>query len=229
MTFEACIGVVIVVNAVLMAIEAELSLQGKGLMIWNMGYESLELLFTVIYVVELGLRLLAYGNVHVTLNFQGKMCQCKIPAALTNGWVQFDAIIILSGGLTHLAELWLATETGQAQLAGHTDFAQAPLFLRTLRLFRMVRAVRLLVQFQTLYLLVRGLLNSFQMMMSTVVLMVLLLFISSMVVVEFAGSFIWPRRRWRGSAQNICRHFQEILLGWLREKRSLHLSRVVNV
>jgi voltage-gated sodium channel len=178
--FDTIIGIIIMINSVLMGVEVRQRLAGNV----KLPFTALEMTFTVIYIIELSLRLYAYGLTQVKIPIFATYDKFKrphypykvtVPAALTNGWVQLDAFLVMISVVTLSAEIGLASLTG----------LQAPLFLRLLRLMRLLRAVRLLVQFQTLYLLVRGLLNSFGVIMSTLVLMMLLIYMSSMAVVEF--------------------------------------------
>jgi voltage-gated sodium channel len=176
--FDSVIGVIIVINAALMGMEVKEKLDGEV----TLPYESLELIFTAIYVVEISLRLYSYGWATVRIpigvtydKFKRPQYKykVKVPAALTDGWVQLDAILVVTAIMSLTAEIFFDHNV------------QTPLIMRLLRLFRLLRAVRLLVQFQTLYLLVRGLLNSVSVMLSTMVLMVLLVYIASLIITEF--------------------------------------------
>ena len=164
LAFENCVGVIILLNSALTGIEVEQRLSGsQPSSVSTLPFRELEIVFTMIYVIEFLLRMFAGGfmKVNIPINVKrewGKRDEYPysflMPAALVNEWVLFD------GFLVSVAIMALAAETFQ-NVTGVT-----PTFLRLLRLLRLLRALRPFIQFRTLYILVRGLLNSLSVMLS---------------------------------------------------------------
>jgi hypothetical protein len=124
---------VIVLNSITIGLQSESEL--LGLRPWF--FAMTENLFLVIYCGELGMR------------FYAQRLHC-----LQNGWVRFDLLLVGMGVLSS----WVVDPI-VASLGNDSDVKETlgPLMvLRVLRLFRLARAVRLLVQFKTLWMLVRG-------------------------------------------------------------------------
>jgi len=161
--FDAAMGCVILLNSIMIGLEAESELVNGDLRLFRV----FEQFFLVTYVVEIGLRLFAHRW-----------------ACLESGWVRFDAALVSLGVLSWLAERVIEGMSDQEGNAGLQD-AMAPLMvLRVLRLLRLARAVRLLVQFRMLWMLVRGLLSSAGTMWYTFVLMNLMLYLFACAAVE---------------------------------------------
>jgi Ca2+-binding EF-hand superfamily protein len=172
------VGLIILLNAALTGVEVEQRLSGNP----TLPFRQFEIVFTMIYVFELILRIVAGGfmKVNIPINVKrewGKRDEYPysflMPAALVNEWVLFD------GFLVSVSIMALAAETFQ-NITGVT-----PTFLRLLRLLRLLRALRPFIQFRTLYILVRGLLNSMSVMLSTIVITTLLLYIGGLAILEF--------------------------------------------
>lgn len=181
--FDMAVGVVILINSVTIGAEIGYTLPPASDI---SAFKAVEHVFLVCYVLELLLRFFVQG-VH----------------CLKNPWVQFDAVLVSLGVLTTwLIEPFLDTEGDGSKLG-------PIMVLRVFRLLRLVRAVRLLVQFQTLWLLVRGLLSSAGTMMSTFALIMLLLYIFACVAVEL----ITKEESWREDpvfADLVDEHFRSI-------------------
>lgn len=117
--------------------------------------EIAESCFLGIYTIELMLRFFAYGY-----------------TCLKDNWVKFDAFLVALGILDSWVLKAFQVELGPL------------LVLRALRLSRLARMFRLLVKFQTLWMLVRGLLNSAEMMLHTLFLLTFILYIFSAMGIE---------------------------------------------
>jgi voltage-gated sodium channel len=118
-------------------------------------FEFLEKIYMAVYCVELGLRFFAY----------------KL-TCLANPWVQFDAFLVA------ISFVSLAYESIGGGNLGPLNI------VKVLRLSRLVRALRLVVQFRMLWTLIRGLYNTIEVMAHTVFLVVLLLYLFACVGVE---------------------------------------------
>jgi len=158
--FDAIVGVVIVVNSIMMGVETTFELEGRD----TTFFSTLEYLFLAIYLCELGLRFFAHG------------CAC-----LKHPWVAFDFVLVCIGLVSHCV---IGPILASSQDESVKDSMAGLLVLRMLRLFRLARAVRLLVQFKTLWMLVRGLIGSASTIAYTFGLIVLILYIFAYMAME---------------------------------------------
>lgn len=110
----------------------------------------LEPIFLVIYLLELLLRFYAFRL-----------------SALKDNWIRFDLVMVVTGIVTD----WIVVP-----LAGNTSSVNFILVLRTARLLRLARAVRLMSRFKELWMLVRGLFHSATTMLHTVALLGIVLY-----------------------------------------------------
>lgn len=161
--FDALIGIVILVNSVTVGMQASFDLQGLNTDIFE---NVLEHVFLIIYTVELGMRFFTMGY------------KC-----LNNGWVVFDFVLVCMGILTTwiLVPILSAASNGEIQ---DIDGLAPLMVLRVLRILRLARSLRLVVQFQTLWMLVRGLLSSAGPIFYTFVLLLLMLYVFACMGVE---------------------------------------------
>ncbi|CAE8728814.1 unnamed protein product, partial [Polarella glacialis] len=152
--FEVAMGLFIVANCVSIGGEQTYRLNGDSTYVFYVA----EQVFLCIYIMELILRFCANG------------VRC-----LHDNWVKFDLFLVVSGILAN----WIIEPVmGRLQLIG-------PLMvLRTVRLCRLARTVKLLVKFRELWMLVRGLLNSASTMVYTMVLLVIIVYLFAAVGVE---------------------------------------------
>eukprot|EP00931_Biecheleriopsis_adriatica_P000311 TRINITY_DN10032_c0_g1_i1.p1 TRINITY_DN10032_c0_g1~~TRINITY_DN10032_c0_g1_i1.p1 ORF type:complete len:704 (+),score=134.05 TRINITY_DN10032_c0_g1_i1:44-2155(+) len=148
-TVDTLIGIVIMCNGITIGMEADINakipagcvIRGgqncvcenpaavcNGIPVW---VSVLEVFYFVIYLLELLARYFAQG--------------CS---ALKQPWVQFDTVLVSASVL----ELVLRIANVEAELL------QSVMLFRTLRLARLARTVRLMVQFATLWKLVQGML-----------------------------------------------------------------------
>jgi len=153
--FEHITGSLIMVNMIIIGIEAEISLQG-GKADWGM---QVERSFLAIYTVELVLRVMAYGT-----------------RSLRSPWMLLDLFLVILG----FVALVLAPLFRGSALDGFDKLMVA----RGLRLLRLARALRLSRRFKVVWRLVNGLLTAGGTMLSTTALISLTLFISGCVAVE---------------------------------------------
>lgn len=153
--FDCLICFVIVLNSISIGMEISADLKGED----TSAYKQLENLFLIIYVGELASRFSVYGL-----------------SCLTNPWVAFDFVLVVAGVMT----AWIIMP-----LSGSVPAGMGPLMvLRIMRLFRLARAVRLLVQFKTLWMLVCGLLYSLGTIFYTFLLMLLIIYVWACLGIE---------------------------------------------
>lgn len=158
--FDIAIGFVILLNSAMIGLESTYGLEGWETPIFH----RLEHVFLLVYSLELAARFYCYGL-----------------SCLKNGWVAFDFVLVTIG----LIAAYILSPL-LAYLDGEDDGGALGMLmvLRTLRLFRLARAVRLLAQFKVLWMLVRGLLSSAGTMAYVFVLMFLILYVFACVAVE---------------------------------------------
>ncbi|CAK0807949.1 unnamed protein product [Prorocentrum cordatum] len=162
--FDACIGVVILANAV--AIGAEQSFELAEIDISAFAY--LEHFFLTMYVLELFIRCVSTGG------------KC-----FSDNWVRFDAFLV---GTSVLCFWIIPPVMGNVQGMGMVSM------VRMLRLLRLARSVRLIKQFRELWMLVQGLLVSARTMVYTITLIVVILYLFSVVAVEVITKHHLARR-----------------------------------
>eukprot|EP00746_Dinoflagellata_sp_MGD_P142699 gnl/MRDRNA2_/MRDRNA2_75631_c0_seq1.p1 gnl/MRDRNA2_/MRDRNA2_75631_c0~~gnl/MRDRNA2_/MRDRNA2_75631_c0_seq1.p1 ORF type:complete len:768 (+),score=161.93 gnl/MRDRNA2_/MRDRNA2_75631_c0_seq1:86-2389(+) len=153
--FDAAVGVVIVLNSISIGLEMSYELEGKDTAL----LEMVEHVFLLVYMGELGMRFFCYG------------VYC-----LRNPWVAFDFVLVVTGVITS----WIIVP-----IVGSLPAGVGPLMiLRVMRLFRLARAIRLLVQFKVLWMLVSGLLGSVGTIMYTFCLVSLITYVWACVGIE---------------------------------------------
>lgn len=118
--------------------------------------EIIEFVFLAIYVLELALRVIVYG-----------------PLVLRSRMVKFDAFLVFCA-LLDVVMTYSMKNSPVSQM----------MLIRLLRLGRLARALRLLVQFQTLWQLVQGLFHSLGTLVWMFVLLAVLLYISAIAGLE---------------------------------------------
>lgn len=153
--FDYSMGAIIVVNSITIGTEQTLRLQG-GDTSW---VEMVEHFFLVVYTLELAMNLYVRGL-----------------WAFADNWIRFDLFLVISGVVTQ----WVLA-------AFDDDIVEAVGFLmvlRTARLMRLARTVRLLLRFKELWMLVRGLINSASTMLYTLLMLFIILYIFSCIAIE---------------------------------------------
>merc|ERR1719362_180416 len=161
--FDVAVGVVIVVNSLCMGLELSFEIES-----WDVEvFKILERIFLMIYIAELCLRFFAHG------------CAC-----LKSAWVMFDFVLVLMGVISMAIINPIVNNMDDESDGSVKDSMAGLLVLRMLRLFRLARALRLLVQFKTLFMLIRGLIGSAGTIAYTFSLILLILYVSSCMAAE---------------------------------------------
>lgn len=169
--FDTAIGVVIMVNGMTIGIQAQASAKIPlgcnsrcGCKIPNTvcfevpaWIDILEWFFLVVYCIELSLRFYVF----------------RLPVLRSN-WVRLDCFLVLSA----------IVDVVLAQVQFENEYLQQLMLVRMFRLARLARAVRLLVTFQTLWMLVQGLMHSILTLFWTFVMILTLIFIFAVLGME---------------------------------------------
>ncbi|OLP87261.1 Voltage-dependent T-type calcium channel subunit alpha-1H [Symbiodinium microadriaticum] len=159
--FEFGAGVIILLNLVTIGIEAQLSLHSGETYNGNFWPGGVERIFLAIYSIEALLRLVA-GGFMIFLDL----------------WFLLDVALVIVGLLALLIVPAVAGNSGDI------DGFERLLVVRGLRLFRLVRAWRMLRHFKIVWRLIYGLMNAGQTIISTTMLIMVSLFIFACVAVE---------------------------------------------
>jgi voltage-gated sodium channel len=161
--FDVLIGIVIVVNSVTIGLESTFELEQ-----WDTTFfRRIEHVYLFIYTAELLARFYAYGL-----------------SCMRSGWVVFDFILVTMGLFaTYMLDPLLKLSIFDLSDDGG-DAVGMLLVLRTFRLARLARTVRLLAQFKVLWMLVRGLLSSAGTMIYIFILFFLVLYVFACMGVE---------------------------------------------
>jgi len=155
--FDAFVGLIIAMNAVTVGLETQNAAQGRQSPAW---VEACEQAFLIVYAVELCMRIYAYRS-----------------KAMRSGWIQFDALLVMCGLIEFVVQDLILSGASQLELDKF-------IWLRILRLARLARSLRLFVQFHVLWLLVEGLIHSFNTICSTFLVIAVLLYIFAVVSLE---------------------------------------------
>jgi hypothetical protein len=160
--FDWVMGIVIIANSLTIGLQATAEVEKKSVKVYNI----MEHCFLSIYCGELMMRFFCMGK-----------------GCLKSGWVVFDLVLVGMGTISSwVIEPIILFAMSNEDGANET---LAPLMvLRVMRLLRLARSVRLLVQFKTLWMLVRGLLTSASTMFYTFMLMLLILYVFACVGIE---------------------------------------------
>eukprot|EP00933_Yihiella_yeosuensis_P004341 TRINITY_DN10870_c1_g1_i3.p1 TRINITY_DN10870_c1_g1~~TRINITY_DN10870_c1_g1_i3.p1 ORF type:complete len:586 (-),score=124.87 TRINITY_DN10870_c1_g1_i3:184-1941(-) len=168
--FDAIIGIVIMLNAFTIGLESQSkasrptgcndmcecpNTRCKTLPTWVLNADKI---FLGIYIIEISLRFGVYG----------------LPV-LKSHWVKFDAFLVISSVLDQLMQA----------MAVENQVVDQLMLVRAFRLARLARALRLMVQFQTLWRLVQGLMHSVGTLLWTFLLIMILIYILAIVGMEF--------------------------------------------
>jgi voltage-gated sodium channel len=152
--FDTFIGAVVILNAVCIGVEIQISIKGDvpgALRLMDIG-------FLCVYTFEMMLRIVAEGS-----------RMCTRPSFL------FDGALVITGIVAQMAELF-----------GSDGYAviEHLLIFRSLRIFRVVRAVRVLDFFHDLWKLFSGLLQSTRIVLAAFILIFLVMYIFACLGVE---------------------------------------------
>jgi hypothetical protein len=158
--FDIFISTVIVLNSIVIGVELSVQPSEESeTPETRLVFGVMENVFLIIYIVELACRFYACG----------KSC-------LRSSWVKFDVFIVLIGVIGN----WLIPSI--VLVAG--DAISKPTFLSIFRLARVARAVRLFVQFRTLWMLISGIISSIPTIINVFVVLLLVLFAFACLGVE---------------------------------------------
>jgi len=153
--FDVCIGAIIAMNAVTIGLETSMNRAGQEI---PPALHISEYVFLFVYTVEIALRFGALRR-----------------RALCNAWVMFDFLLVCCGFFDVTATFLFGPPV---ELLGNV------MLVRTLRLARLARVLRLMVRFRTLCLLVQGLLNSLMTLVWTCIIICILLFVFAVLGLE---------------------------------------------
>eukprot|EP00931_Biecheleriopsis_adriatica_P056918 TRINITY_DN33759_c0_g1_i1.p1 TRINITY_DN33759_c0_g1~~TRINITY_DN33759_c0_g1_i1.p1 ORF type:complete len:571 (-),score=96.62 TRINITY_DN33759_c0_g1_i1:21-1700(-) len=160
--FEPAVSIVIVVNAVLIGAETEMSIRAMQHEEYYARMEKVEWIFIALYTIESLIRCIALGR-----------------KLLKDRWFQFDLSILLFGYLGKVA--FASAAMRNSELAVLTE----QLFLvRIFRMLRLIRALRVLKLFRHMWLLVYGMLSSMETMMSTLGLLFLAIYVFACIGID---------------------------------------------
>jgi hypothetical protein len=169
--FDAFIGSVIFINTIMIGLECELSLDVEDFeKNYAQNFEYVEYVFLAIYIVELLLRVVVDG-LH----------------AFRSGWVKGDAFIVCGSLFEFFMNIYVRYIHGTISQMGSSAApvdVQILTIIRMGRIFRLIRAVRLFVQFRTLWMLIRGLIGCTTVMLHSCFVVALILYISAIVGME---------------------------------------------
>lgn len=155
--FDAFIGCIIVLDGLLLGVEAENNLD--PFITDKTWINVLAWIFKAIFAFEISLRFYAFG----------------VRQALMCSWIRFDAFLV-SCAVMDVVVGYIFKED--------QEMVDSMLVLRVFRLARLVRAARLMVQFRTLWLLISGLRASLQTVMWTWVLLLMISYIFAVLGME---------------------------------------------
>ncbi|CAE7242133.1 CACNA1B [Symbiodinium sp. CCMP2592] len=161
--FDSAVGVVIIANAVTIGLETHYaslecasgpSCESLRIPTWLSVVDNV---FFAIYVVEFGLRYYVYGWTVIKSN-----------------WIKFDVFLIVSSTIDLILR----------PIQFDSELLDQMMVVRMLRLARLARAVRLMVQFQTLWQLVQGLMHSLTTLLWTFLLIMILMYVFAILGME---------------------------------------------
>eukprot|EP00928_Gymnodinium_smaydae_P028660 TRINITY_DN21805_c0_g2_i1.p1 TRINITY_DN21805_c0_g2~~TRINITY_DN21805_c0_g2_i1.p1 ORF type:complete len:549 (+),score=76.83 TRINITY_DN21805_c0_g2_i1:73-1719(+) len=156
--FDRLLGILIVANAALIGLEAELTISGR-----DVGWINIaEVFFLAFYTLELLLKFFARGF-----------------GAFRDTWFRLDFVIVVFGLVAHTAS---ALKPEQAD--SRSAWWEQVMLIRMFRLMRLIRAFRMMKLFRSMWSLVYGLIDSFGTMLSTLSLLSVVLFMYSCVGIE---------------------------------------------
>mmetsp|Transcript_118524 Transcript_118524/g.340334 ORF Transcript_118524/g.340334 Transcript_118524/m.340334 type:complete len:801 (+) Transcript_118524:42-2444(+) len=168
--FDAAVGSVIVINAVTVGLDQQMRNEERAPSDPLVSALAIcEHIFLCVYVTELLMRFFVVG-----------------PGCFGDNWVKFDIVLVAMGVMNS----WILEPFVFAKGEG-----LGPLMvLRMGRLLRLARTVRLLVKFQVLWMLVRGLLTSASTMFYTLFLLIFILYLFGCVGFELITANVQQRR-----------------------------------
>mmetsp|Transcript_105101 Transcript_105101/g.208929 ORF Transcript_105101/g.208929 Transcript_105101/m.208929 type:complete len:578 (-) Transcript_105101:82-1815(-) len=165
--FDFSMGIVIAVNSIMIGFQSDFSIDHEANRQALDVFEMLDYIFLGIYVLELAFRFIGHGR-----------------RILEDPWIKFDVVLVTMGLVGAFMSFILAVLENQGEAQSVREHIESWTLLRILRLCRMVRAVRMLGKWQTLWRLVKGIQNGLETMASTVVMILFTLFVFACFGVE---------------------------------------------
>lgn len=163
--FDAAFTILIIINAIYIGIETDNNLDSDSA---AGGWFAGEIVFTLLFSVELGLRLLG-----LRLYF------------FRDAWNLFDFVLVVVGVIdTFILSIIRSVQTSEGKQDNSLDVFMA---MRVVRLLRLARIFRLLRFFKELWLLVAGVLNALRTLMWTWMFVLLIIYIFGLVATRMLG------------------------------------------
>ncbi|CAK0885015.1 unnamed protein product [Prorocentrum cordatum] len=157
--FDFGMGFVIILNALTIGAETSISRRGDNIPTY---LQIADFTFVVLYCIELAMWLYVLGK----------------QKALSNNWLKLDAAMVAAGLLNIFLTL---SRFGGDSAAAVVDKAN---MLKVIRLFRLAKTVRVIVQFRTLWMLVQGLMYAVMPMFWTAILMLVVCYMFAVMAME---------------------------------------------
>jgi len=157
--FDFGMGGIIITNAITIGLETSITRRGGEIPTYLL---VLEYTFLLAYLIELGLRIHAVG----------------LKRAFISNWVKFDAVMVFAAVLNFTITMSALGGDAAASVVDNVNM------LKMIRLFRLARTVRVLVQFRTLWMLVQGLMYAVLPMLWTAILMLVVIYVFAIVAME---------------------------------------------
>jgi len=154
--FDFIVGCVILCNSVMIGMEQTARIERNETYV----FQYFETAFLLVYIAEIITRFFVCGI-----------------SAVNDHWVKFDIFLVT----VSIASEWILNPVLSA---ANMDQLGPVMVMRTARLARLARALRLLVKFRELWMLVRGLLLSANMMVYTMVLLCILIYMFATIAIE---------------------------------------------
>eukprot|EP00929_Paragymnodinium_shiwhaense_P079888 TRINITY_DN41645_c0_g1_i2.p1 TRINITY_DN41645_c0_g1~~TRINITY_DN41645_c0_g1_i2.p1 ORF type:complete len:631 (+),score=86.45 TRINITY_DN41645_c0_g1_i2:87-1979(+) len=158
--FDLAIAIVIVLNTVLVGVEQSYDLQAR----YPEAMLVIESAFLLIYMMELSCRFKAFG----------------VFRSLKDDWVKMDVFLLVSG-ITFTWVLCPYLFEGMSAPVMNVGV------LKTARIFRLARMLRLVIKFRSLWMLMQGLLNSAQTMFSVLVVLTIIVYMFACIGFDVIG------------------------------------------
>ena len=202
--FDYLFGIIIAVNSICIGIEAQASIESADATIW-IGWRWLDIIFVVIYIIEISIRLIAYG--------------CT--ASFHNGWFVFDFILVVLGTLSAIIV--------PISSFGEYAFLESVMVVRALRLLRLIRTLRMLRYFRTVWRLVFGLLTSINTIASTLCLIVLVIYIFACLGIELITNDTQLKTVHADVEEIVNKHFRSVPITMLTLSQFVTLDSIAAV
>eukprot|EP00929_Paragymnodinium_shiwhaense_P002740 TRINITY_DN10301_c0_g6_i1.p1 TRINITY_DN10301_c0_g6~~TRINITY_DN10301_c0_g6_i1.p1 ORF type:complete len:672 (+),score=79.13 TRINITY_DN10301_c0_g6_i1:86-2101(+) len=158
--FDLLIAILILTNTILVGVEQSYALQD----LYPNEMFIVESAFLVVYFLELLLRFRAFG----------------LLTSLKDDWVKMDMFLVVTG----MMFTWVLTPS---VVKGVSASLANVSVLRTARVFRLARMLRLVIKFRSLWMLMQGLLNSANTMFSVLIVLSIIVYMFACIGVDLVG------------------------------------------